>query len=309
MKKLFGIIVLIHLLFTGCGGGQPKNEAKTEKPVFPAIEMPAMITEPQAMADFMTEHYWDRFNFTDTLFLSDSDVLEQAFVDYTVIIPYASGNLAGQSLKKLMQRAEADTAMYRFFIDKTEHYLWDPNSPYRNDELFIPVLESMLASDKIDDATRIRSEYRLELARKNRIGETAHDFTYTLASGQKGRMSQIRSEYLLLFFNNPGCSACAEIITHTNDSPVMNTLQQNKQLTILAIYPDEELTEWKNYLPSMPAGWINGYDPEVTIKNNDLYDLKAIPTLYLLDKDKKVVLKDADISVVEQYLQQIAMQQ
>jgi len=308
MKKLFGIIILALLLLTGCGGGQPKSEAKTEKPVFPAIEMPAMITEPQAMADFMTEHYWDRFDFTDTLFLSDPDVLEQAFVDYAVIIPYASGNLGGQSLKKVMQRAEADTAMYRFFIEKTEHYLWDPNSPYRNDELFIPVLESMLASDKIDDATRIRSEYRLELARKNRIGETANDFSYTLASGQKGRMSQIRSEYLLLFFNNPGCSACAEIIAHTNDSPLMNALQQNKRLTILAIYPDEELTEWKNYLPSMPSGWINGYDPDVTIKNNDLYDLKAIPTLYLLNKDKKVLLKDADISVVEQYLQQLAMQ-
>ncbi len=39
--------------------------------------------------------------------------------------------------------------------------------------------------------------------------------------------------------------------------------------------------------------WINGYDKELTVLERELYDLKAMPTLYLLDKDKKVLLKDA----------------
>ena len=40
------------------------------------------------------------------------------------------------------------------------------------------------------------------------------------------------------------------------------------------------------------------------IKEKNLYDLKAIPTLYLLDKNKKVLLKDAVVGQIEQYLQQ-----
>jgi hypothetical protein len=36
--------------------------------------------------------------------------------------------------------------------------------------------------------------------------------------------------------------------------------------------------------------------------DRELYDLKAMPTLYLLDKDKKVLLKDAPVEQVEQYL-------
>ena len=32
-------------------------------------------------------------------------------------------------------------------------------------------------------------------------------------------------------------------------------------------------------------------------------NLKAIPTLYLLDKDKKVLLKDATVAQIDQYLQ------
>lgn len=38
-------------------------------------------------------------------------------------------------------------------------------------------------------------------------------------------------------------------------------------------------------------------------KGKNLYDLKAIPTLYLLDKDKKVLLKDATVAQIDQYLQ------
>ncbi|MDL2230668.1 DUF5106 domain-containing protein [Alistipes sp. OttesenSCG-928-L06] len=302
MKKYIGTLGLLALLMTACGG--QGRQTTPQKPVFPATEIPLMVSDPQAKADFVTQHYWDKFNFTDTLFLAWPDVLEQAMVDYFVVLPFASGSLPQESLDQLMTRAQADTAMYRFFVEKTEHYLWDPNSPYRNDEFFIPVLENMLASDQIDDAVRARSEYRLELAQKNRIGSTANDFTYTLASGQKGVMSHIRTEFLLLFFNNPGCSTCAQIIAQTESSPVMNRLLEQKRLTILAVYPDRELDEWEAHKSKMPAAWINSYDPEVTLKDNDLYDLKAIPTLYLLDKDKTVLLKDADINQVERFLQQ-----
>ena len=46
----------------------------------------------------------------------------------------------------------------------------------------------------------------------------------------------------------------------------------------------------------------NGYDKKLVIKEKNLYDLKAIPTLYLLDKDKKVLLKDATVAQIDQYL-------
>jgi len=39
------------------------------------------------------------------------------------------------------------------------------------------------------------------------------------------------------------------------------------------------------------------------IDQKNLYDLKAIPTLYLLDKDKTVLLKDATAEEIEEYLQ------
>lgn len=83
-----------------------------------------------------------------------------------------------------------------------------------------------------------------------------------------------------------------------------NQLKSGK-LKIVAIYPDEDLEAWRKHLKEIPAEWINGYDADLTMRKEESYDLRAIPSLYLLDKDKKVLLKDcASVDMIEAYLVQ-----
>ena len=106
-----------------------------------------------------------------------------------------------------------------------------------------------------------------------------------------------------VFINNPGCHACEEGIEALKQAPAINNEFAAGNLKILAVYPDEDKEEWERHLPDFPKEWINGYDKKLVIKEKNLYDLKAIPTLYLLDKDKKVLLKDATVAQIDQYLQ------
>jgi len=69
---------------------------------------------------------------------------------------------------------------------------------------------------------------------------------------------------------------------------------------VLAVYPDADLSAWLK--APFPPGWISGYDAGKVITGNQLYDLKAMPTLYLLDKEKRVILKDAPIAAIEDWL-------
>jgi hypothetical protein len=85
-----------------------------------------------------------------------------------------------------------------------------------------------------------------------------------------------------------------------NDALAMNTTSRT-MLTILTLYPDNNLTEWYKYLPEMPVKWIHAYDKGMEVTQRKLYDIKAIPTLYLLDKDKKVILKDSSIEAIESF--------
>ena len=72
------------------------------------------------------------------------------------------------------------------------------------------------------------------------------------------------------------------------------------KLAILAVYPDSDLTAWKK--TTYPAYFINAYDAVQTITKQELYDLKAIPTLYLLDREKRVQFKDAPVEQIEAWL-------
>ena len=70
-----------------------------------------------------------------------------------------------------------------YFVGLFEKYLYDPNSPMRNEELYIPALEAMIASERLGEADKVRARYRLELARRNRPGTPATDFRYRRERG------------------------------------------------------------------------------------------------------------------------------
>lgn len=304
-------IKVLHLLsfmliFSACNGQQPKKAEteNTKERTFEMVSVPSVITEPEKRAAYLVTHYWDKFDFTDTTLIHLPEITEQAVSNYIDMMKYVSPATAASSIKDMMNKAAVDSTMFAYFAGLYEKYLYDPNSPMRDESLYIPVLEAVLEAPVFDEVHKVRPAHLLEVALKNRIGEPATDFTYTLADGKKGTLYHVKADYLLLFFYNPDCHACKEITDQLTASPIVNGWIKNNKLKILAVYPDEDLDAWRNHISYMPASWINSYDSTVGLKNDEIYDLKAIPTLYLLDKDKKVILKDVTFNQIENYLQQ-----
>ena len=288
-----------------CGSGNEKKQATASKN-FQMIEVPSILDNPDDRAAYIGKNYWRNFDFTDTSLIGKPEITEQAFADYVHIIEHMNAETAAASVKTTLSKAEADTAMYAHFLALFEKYLYDPNSPMRNETLYITVLRVAIGSPKTSEAEKTRMRYRLDLAQRNRPEMPATDFTYTLASGKTGTLYDIDAEYLILFFNNPGCHACQETIDQINGSETVRKMIGDKRLKVLSVYPDEDMKAWKEYFPTLPTHWLNGYDASQQIKNEELYDLRAIPTLYLIDRKKFVILKDAPFGEIEHYLTQKA---
>jgi hypothetical protein len=172
----------------------------------------------------------------------------------------------------------------------------------RNDEFFIPFLEHIVESSKVMDESKIRPRLLLELVYRNRIGAKAEDVVYTTASGGSGRLHAISAKYVLLMFYNPDCKECKITTEELKRSPAVTSAVSSGRLKILAVYPDEDLDIWRSHLNELPSSWINGYDKSLVIRTNQVYDLKAIPTLYLLDENKNVLLKDTSIGHLNDFL-------
>jgi len=303
MNSKIVVLLIFTLVFNACSGKQNKKptELAQAKRTFQMANIPSMITDPNQRAAYLAQHYWDNFNFADTAY-AKADVTEQAMSNYIDVLKRVQPDLASSSIKTMLAKAEADSTMFAYMTGLYEKYLYDPNSPMRDETLYISVLQSITASAKVGEVDKVRPQHLLDLALKNQIGRPATDFIYTLSDGSTGHLHSIKADMLLLFFYNPDCQNCRQITRQLDESEVVNRLMQSKQLKILAVYPDEDLEAWRKHISSMPVSWVNSYDKSLDLKNKEVYDLKAIPTLYLLDKEKKVVLKDATFAQVEAYL-------
>ena len=194
--------------------------------------------------------------------------------------------------------------MLLFFDEKLEEYLAYSYSPLQSNEQYIAVLEAILQSDRYDEDEKIRPATLLELCLKNRVGTVAEDFAYALSDKDSPifRLYDLKAERLILLFFDPECLHCRQLIDQMKQSPTLNAQQQSGRLKILTIYPYADVEAWRERVGLLSANWINSYNPESSILSDELYELKITPALYLLDGQKRVIVREGGLSEVEQAL-------
>ncbi|MDD4820754.1 MAG: DUF5106 domain-containing protein, partial [Flavobacteriales bacterium] len=233
---------------------------------------------------------------------SKKGVAEQAFVDFLNVLVNVDTTSAAKAIDIFTQRGTEIVFSSDAFMSMTEKYLYNPHSPMYAEELYIKFLRSYIANNKIDADKKIRPSMHLASTMKNRFGSTASDFTYTTPEGKKAQMSSIQSPLTLVYFNNPLCEECQNTLEDMRQNAFLEQMIKDKKLVILSMYVDDEPQMWKEHISDYPSSWIIAMDDGRKIDGQELYSLRLIPSMYLLDKDKKVILKDAQWSTVKKYL-------
>ena len=297
MKRLT-ILLLALCCAASCGR---RHAPATEHPA-PALFRPAALPSSlpaSERAEYLRTHYWDSFDFADTLFIARADTLHMldAFASY---IALGADSVA---MADLVRRASVSRPMLDYFGMLAERVLHDPNSPLRDVERYIPVLRGKLASPWYDALERLGPETELRLALRNRVGEQAGDFRCTLASGATTRLYDLRADYTLLLLTDPECPMCRRTTEELLASPRLNELAERGTLRILTLYSGEDTAAWRRSLSHAPRGWLHACDAACTVRDEGIYDLRALPALYLLDREKRVLVKDsADPAEIEEAL-------
>jgi hypothetical protein len=251
----------------------------------------ATIDRESYTEDSLAENYWNNFRFCDSAEnAAEAECCFSAYIKLLGKLPYAEAEKAENKLIRAIKLAPFSA--YLRFMDMAEKYLYDPQSGFCDDELYRPFLTDAAKNKRLDEATRERLQYRLKINGRNRPGHPATDFSYETIDGKKGTLYGIQSKYILVYFNNPDCHDCKIVGDALKKNLRISRLISEDKLKILSVYPDRDRTAWKKDANDLPENWINTCDPEGKIKDDNIYDLKAIPTLYLLDRDKKVILKD-----------------
>ena len=296
IKTIFtGIFLLVSVMTSRCMAQQSDDALLKMMP-----EIPSEITEPSQRAEYLVLHFWDKFNFNDTLFLMADQLLERCFVEYLDLLSLVSEDTRDKSIHSLLKKSEEEKN-FSFFLKLSERYLYEPDSPLYNEEKLIPFLQYAIHSSSLNDTEKLRPKYLLACVSKNRIGNLANDFTYTLMNGETGTLHAIKADYTLLYFNDPECEDCRRLIKQLTLSPVINQLIQSDKLKIITVYINDDTEAWEKHASDVVSTWIYAHDSEQIINREETYHIKQFPTLYLLNQDKKVLQKEITFETLETY--------
>ncbi len=226
-------------------------------------------------------------------------VAPRDYADFVMTLADASPEEVSRGMDSLIASAAEDSAALGRMAEIMERYLDDPNSPLRDEALYIAFLETMSRQSSLGEAERLRVADKLETAKKNRPGMVATDFSYIDRDGRRRTLlATAAGRPLLLLFYDPECGHCSEILEEVSQSDVINDRVEHRALAVLAVYTEGNRELWERTKTSMPRQWIVGCDAD-SIVDRELYSIPAMPVIYLLDRDKTVVLKDAFLPAIE----------
>ncbi len=302
MKKLFFIINILTLLLllSGCTSTEASKD-KNDIPSEPGINWFKDMQKWFEKENNEYKSYWNDFPFNDALLVASKQT-EEKFAIFLLGLynldaskyrhyRYAQDNAFMQEHINILMEKVTGFGVNDRFIALAEKYLYEPNSPYYNDEVYLYFLkyEAKFHFRNVSQSARFKRHYNM--IQKNMRGELATDFTYETQTGQSGTLYEIDAESLILFFNDPTCGECKmvkeELLSKQN---ALDSLG----IKVFAVYIDDKPELWRS--ANYPTAWVNGYAPK--IETQDLYNIRALPCLYLLDKDKKVISRDASVKEI-----------
>jgi thiol-disulfide isomerase/thioredoxin len=108
----------------------------------------------------------------------------------------------------------------------------------------------------------------------------------------------IKSDYTVVFFYSPTCGHCKEA------APILKEFydkNKDKGLKVLAV-ATEQSPEWKKYVQNYKLEeLLHGYDFTQQTDYRLKYDVFATPTVYVLDKNKKIIARRMPVEQLDDF--------
>ena len=286
MRKLLYIFAVIAVL-AAC-----KEKKKQTRPIqFPSVQVPSMIQEPSERMSYAGIHFWDAY-FGSSRNVSGEE-LERAMGEYASLLGELPSNVGREAIGRLQEQIDAHPDAYPAITELVSKYFYDPSSPLRSEELYLGFACWLSQSQLTPEGLRQKFEREATVCAKNAPGHIAEDFAFTDTKGRTSSLHGLDANLLVLIFGNPDCKACKDLMALMAESEEVSALINNGDMKVLSVYIDEDLGLWMDRKSHYPQEWINSYDTDGVIRGKELYCVRAVPSVYLLDRDKRVILKDA----------------
>jgi len=238
---------------------------------------------------YMREHFFEGLDFGDT-FLLNSNIYTKKIIDYLSL--YRNPNLVQseqedlfiEAVDKILSSTNQDRDVYGFILN----YLVKGFEKFKFEKVLTHIADNWL-NESCETDNRAMLLKRVESYRKMAPGKIAPDIILEDMNGDPVALSGSDHKYTMVLFWATWCPHCKSMIPELKE---WYNKKREIDLEIMAISIDTSKTEWQKVVTNEQLPWINcnepsGWDGKTAID----YNLYATPTMFILDKNRKILAK------------------
>lgn len=266
------------------------------QPLFEYPVAPDDLPDITSRANWLMSNFWTPFDFKQNAV--DQQALDHAFQVYITPLRWVQEDVADKSMKGLIDKLKKNPTLLIQFTKAAEHNLYGSSAQMWADGSYLMFVDALLAEKKISETRKTRyRQQRKELA-ASLVGTKLKPFSFVTPSGETKKI-EFTTPFTLIEFGDPFCSDCAMYRINLETFPEIKQLVEDDKLNIYFIIPDgESVEDWERQLALYPSSWHRGAGKEL----DTVYDMRATPTVYLLDANGTIIQKYISSEAVREYL-------
>lgn len=255
------------------------------EPLFQYPTAPDSVLTLNDRSNFLMNHFWDEMNFTTTKAV-DQNALNDAFSVYVSAMRFADSEEARKSVDQILQRLQKNPVLSIQFTRAAEESLYGPRAEVWSDGVYMRFLEAIIKNKKVSKDKKLRFIRHSELLKNSMVGATPPSFDYTTVKGSRAHYHP-NGVITVIEFGNPDCDECRFSKLKMETDVAFNNLIDRGLVNVLFIIPDAG-EGWEEEVNNYSSKWHIGASDTVA----DLYDMRATPSIYVIDNHGKVAAKN-----------------
>lgn len=297
MTKLKAILTTI-LVAVAMAAATPiakaQNDATAPATLFQYPVAPDTMSSLENRVNYIVPRFWDNYDLSRAI--RDTVGFVGAFEDYVDLFRYAHRNIVFTAIKDFMNKAQSNTSNLILIMGIAEQSLFYPGTVYWSDEVYLPFARFFVEAKNVKSEYKLRYRDQIKRIENTLQGIVPPDFTVVKADKSKVKLSDIAG-WTLIYFNEPDCFDCTMTRLRLSTDATVNAFVESGELTIVSVYAGSSSAEWMSDSSSSPESWVVGTCDGL----DEVYDVRFIPSFYLLDREHKIINKNLTLANV-QYL-------
>jgi peroxiredoxin len=268
------------------------------------VKIPAGISD-SAKAAYLDRHFFDNLDFSCPA-LTQSDVLFTLLVGYLHLHENPNYSFEEQAeqyavvVDSILHQVKKSKTFYDFYYNKLTNIFL-----YGNYDAVGYYMKQYYNSDKMPADSAIDTYTRFHALKHTSLGTIAPDIIMTAYDGTVTKLSDVKTDYVLLVFWSSFCYHCTQTLPKIKQ---LYDHRQSNSFEILAVSFDTDQKQWQSFLQEGNYGWMNycdlkGWDSPIAKS----YNIQGTPTFILLDKNKMIIGKPAELDELVMRLRSLGL--